>query len=150
MKTYCRLVLIAGALLVAVSLLGCHSTAVPETIQTAPTEDPIVAAYKADPVGFVVFSRSREPREIYVPVQELMEYRTQYPDCNGTWFRDRLTGEDLCIYNAYLYAMEHQYIHVEMYVEDNTKDFGYIRDAVALDSPLMEQNTNQYGEFVFK
>lgn len=149
MKAYCRMVLIAGALLVAVSLFGCHSTAVPETIQTEPTEDPIVAAYKADPVGFVVFSRSMEPSEIYVPVQEIMEYRTQYPDCNGTWFRDRLTGEDLCIYNAYLYAMEHQYIHIEMYVEDNTKDFGYIRDAVALDSPLMEQNTNQYGEFVF-
>ncbi len=117
-----------------------------EATQPAPTEDPMKAAYKADPASFVKFSQSIEPREVYVPIDVLMEYESQYADCNGTWFRDTLSGEDLCIYNAYLYAMERRYIGFTLYVEDNDKDFSYIREALALDSPLLEQSLNYYGE----
>lgn len=73
-----------------------------------------------------------------------MAYRTQYPDCTGTWFRDQLQGEDLCIYNCYLYALEHCYIGFVMYVEDNDRDFSYIRDAVSMDTPFIEQNRTHY------
>ena len=72
------------------------------------------------------FSRSTAPREGYVPITELMEYESIYPKCNGTWFRDQLTGEDLLIYNSYLYALEHRYTWFKLYVEDSDKDFSYI------------------------
>lgn len=114
-----------------------------------PTNDPIKEAYKSDPANFVKFSRSTEPYEQYISIQEMLEYKTQYPDCNGTWFRDQLSGEDLIIYNSYLYALENQFIHITLYVEDSDKDFSYIRELISLDSPFLEQNYNHY-EFVWK
>lgn len=107
-------------------------------------------AYEEDPAAFVRFTRSTEPRESYVPVRDIMEYESRYPDCNGTWFRDRLSGEDLCMYNAYLYAMENCCTGFELYVQDNDKDFYYIREAVCLDSPFLEQNLNRYGEGIIR
>lgn len=153
-------------MIVAVMLCGCvsgeparmpteaqeHVPTIPDKVEsTAPApveiyEDPLKEAYEKDPAGYVLFSRSTMPREVYVPVQDIMEYETQYPDCNGTWFKDQLAGEDLCIYNAYLYAMENCFIGFELYVEDNDRDFLHIREAVCLDSPFLEQNINQYGE----
>lgn len=130
---------------------GCVSDtpAMPSTTApTVPTEDPVKTAYEKDPAAYVRFSQSVEPREVYVPIEEILAYETQYPECNGTWFRDTFTGEDLCIYNSYLYAMENRFIGFEMYVEDNDKDFDYIREALSMDSPLMEQNFNQYGEHI--
>ena len=116
---------------------------------TAPTEDPMKVAYKKDPAGFVVFSRSLSPREIYVPISELLEYKSQLPYCNGTWFRGQLSGEDLVIYNSYLYALENRFIHFALYVEDSDKDFSYIREMISLDSPFLEQNYSHY-EYIWK
>lgn len=112
------------------------------TQQALPAYTPTISdeAYKEDPAAYVVFTRSTAPQKCYVPIMEIMEYTTQYPDCNGTWFRDQLQGEDLCIYKCYLYAMENYYTGFELYVEDNDRDFSYIRQALSLDSPFMAQN----------
>ena len=114
-----------------VGLWGCKTetpmpSSVPET--PVPTTDPVVAAYKKDPGSFVEFSRSTEPRVQYVPIEELMQYESKYPDCNGTWYRDQLSGEDVLIYNSFLYALENRFIHFYVYVEDSDKDFSYIRE----------------------
>ncbi|MBR4017257.1 MAG: hypothetical protein IKK11_05545 [Oscillospiraceae bacterium] len=111
---------------------------------TVPTKDPIKEAYKSNPANFVEFNRSTAPYECYVPISELLEYETQYPDCNSTWFRDQLSGEDLIIYNSYLFALENRFINFTLYVEDNDKDFSYIRELLSLDSPFLEQNYSHY------
>ena len=117
-----------------------------------PTQkDPLEDAYKANPQDFVAFTRSAtEPLVKYVPLQQIMEYQTQYPDCNSTWFRSQLSGEDLCIYNAYVFAMEYGYTFIELYVQDCDRDVSFIREAVALDSPFLEQNVSRYGEYKFE
>ena len=94
---------------VSVAALGCRNIYVPQ-----PTVDPIKEAYQADPASFVVFERSTAPWYQYVTVEELMLYQTQYPDCNNVVFRNQFSGEDLCIYNAYLYAMENCFISFEL------------------------------------
>ena len=130
------------ALGVLMGLMGCtlQPSETVSTEATVSTIDPVKAAYKKDPANFVQFSRSTEPRDCYVSLEEILEYETQYPDCNSTWFRDQLSGEDLVIYNSYLYALENRYIHFSLYVEDSDKDFSYIREFVSLDSPFLEQN----------
>lgn len=139
-----------------VGIVGCTiqnpQFPVPQTTAqevTAPTKDPMKEAYKKDPAHFVEFTRSTQPRQHYVPFSELLEYETQYPDCNGTWFRDQLSGEDLIIYNSYLYALENRFIGFNLYVEDSDKDFSYIRELVSLDSPFLEQNYTHY-EHIWK
>lgn len=139
-----------------VGIVGCTTQnpqfPVPQTTAqevTAPTKDPMKEAYKKDPAHFVEFTRSTQPRQHYVPFSELLEYETQYPDCNGTWFRDQLSGEDLIIYNSYLYALENRFIGFNLYVEDSDKDFSYIRELVSLDSPFLEQNYTHY-EHIWK
>ncbi|MBO5837547.1 MAG: transglutaminase domain-containing protein, partial [Oscillospiraceae bacterium] len=140
-------------LLIVISVVtviaGCTiwQDAAPE--EPVPTKDPVEEAYKKDPASFVEFSRSTEPRQKFVSVQELLEYESQYADCNSTWFRDQLSGEDLVIYNSYLYALENRFIYFNMYVEDNDKDFSYIREMVSLDSPFLEQNYSDY-EYTWK
>lgn len=146
MKWLKKGLLLLMVLCMLAGLMGC-TTWPPETTaleMPAPTIDPIKEAYKSDPANFVVFSRSTELREWYVSIQELLEYETQYPDCNGTWFRDQLSGEDLVIYNSYLYALENRFIHFTLYVQDSDKDFSYIREFVSLDSPFLEQNYTHY------
>lgn len=160
-----KLIWLLAALLCLLTVIsGCQNRQVPETYPkpTAyrppanqftypqPQKDPLEDAYKADRKAFVVFTRSTEPRTKYVPIQQIMEYRTQNPDCNGSWYRSVLTGEDLCIYNAYFYAMEHGFTGFEMYVQDRKRDIEYIREAVALDSPFLEQNVSRYGEDKFE
>lgn len=108
----------------------------------------IEQAYKEDPTAFVVFTQSIEPRENYVPIADIMEYESMYAEYNGTWFRNQLEGEDLCIYNAYLYALDHYFIGFELYVEDNDRDFYYIREALSLDSPFIAQNYDQ-SEYIW-
>lgn len=122
----------------------------PPSTQYVPEEThPLSAAYKKQPNAYVSFTQThRQPREVYVPVEEIMVYETQYPDCNGTWYRDQLQGEDRLIYNCYLYALEHCYLSFGVYVEDNDREFDYIREAVSMDTPLLEQNINQRGEWI--
>lgn len=146
MKWLKKGLLLLLALSVLTGTVGCTTWVpeVPDAEVPVTTKDPVKEAYKSDPANFVEFSRSTEPRERYVSIQELLEYETQYPDCNSTWFRDQLSGEDLIIYNSYLYALENQFIHFTLYVEDNNKDFSHIRELVSLDSPFLEQNYTHY------
>lgn len=113
---------------------------------TEPTEDPMKQVYLEDPTAFVVFGQFLQYKDVYVPMEEIMAYESQYPDCNGTWYRNQLEGEDLCIYNCYLYAMEHCYTDFELYVEDNDRDFDPIRQALSLDSPFLAQNLSRYED----
>lgn len=118
----------------------------PPSTQYVPEEThPLSADYKKQPNAYVAFSQShQQPYEVYVPVEEVMAYTTQYPDCTGSWYRDQLQGEDLLVYNCYLYAQEHCYHWISVYVEDNDRDFGFIREAVSMDSPFIEQNLTHY------
>lgn len=120
------------------------SATTPPVTNVTPAEDPMKQAYGADPAAFVLFYRSTEPQEVYVPLEDIMAYDSLYPECNSTWYRDRLEGEDLGIYNSYLYAMEHCFTGFELYVEDNDVDFSPVRQAISLDSPFLAQNTSRY------
>ena len=121
----------------------------PEFTIPEPVEHPLKQAYKEQPNVYVSFTQThQQPREVYVPIEEVLAYQTQYPDCNGTWYRDQLQGEDLLIYQCYLYAMEHCYLSFLLYVEDNDREFDYIREAFSMDTPLLEQNINQRGESI--
>ena len=102
--------------------------------------------YKSDKTGYVVFTLSENNKYAYVTREFVLNYESCMPECNGNWFRDQLSEEDRCIYNAYLYAMENQMTWFELYVEDNDKDWQYLREAVSLVSPFLEQNFNRYGE----
>lgn len=145
-----KLLLIFLVLALLLGTLGCTPGSVEQTVPTtgtqppAPTVDPMKEAYKKDRAAFVRFSRSTEPRECYVPVEEIRGYESQFPDCIGTWYRDQLSDEDRLIYNSYLYALENRLIHFELYVADNDRDFSYIREALSLDSPFLEQNYSHY------
>ena len=116
----------------------------PTAIYVPSTENPMKQAYREDPTAFVVFRQAIEPKETYVPLEEVLAYESQYPECNGTWYRDQLEGEDLCIYNSYMYAMEYCFTGFELYVEDKDKDFTPVRYALSLDSPFLAQNTSKY------
>lgn len=132
-------------ILLSLSIFSCVAGCTNQSSEiSTPTKDPMTEAYKNDPAGFVEFHRSLEPRFLYVPISELLEYETQFPDCNGTWFRNQLSGEDLIIYNSYLYALENRFISFILYVEDSDKDFSHIRELVSLDSPFLEQNHTDY------
>jgi len=127
---------------------GPSETVQQQTDDTLPKEVPYKEEYKADPAAFVVFHQSVEPRETYIPVEDILAYKSEYSECNGTWFRDQLSQEDLCIYNGFLYAMEHCFTGFALYVQDNDKDFHNVRQAVSLDSPFLEQTNNAVGEYI--
>ena len=151
LKNHLLLLLVLGVLMGNTGCaFGDSENAAPDTtVSETAAQDPMKEAYKKDPAHFVEFTRSTGPRQQYVPFSELLEYETQYPDCNGTWFRDQLSGEDLIIYNSYLYALENRFIGFSLYVENSNKDFTYIRELVSLDSPFLEQNYSHY-EYIWK
>lgn len=118
-----------------------EETLPPRNPEWAPKEE-----YDQNESGYVRFSRdSGTTLEVYVSRDYILNYESAYADCNGTWFRDQLSEEDRCIYNSYLYAMENQCTWFDLYVEDNDKDFRFVREAVSLGSPFLEQNTNRLG-----
>ena len=147
-------------LLSACIILGCCCCIAPTStmeitttqpvVTTTTTANPLAKAYKENPNLYVLFYRSTAPRNHYVSIEDISSYNTLYPDYNGTWFKKQLSGEDLCIYNAYLYAMEHQFIGFTIYVEDSSRSFQHIRNALSLDSPLLEQNLNWLGEYIYE
>lgn len=122
------------AAVVAIACFGCESFL------------DLLGLGPALPKESVRFYTGQEQEAALLSVEEVLSYESPYAHCNSTWFRDQLTGEDLCIYNAYLYAMEHGYNGFELYVENNKKGFYNIRRALSLDSPFLEQNFNKDGE----
>ena len=77
---------------------------------------------------------------IYVNRDILLTYETAYPNCNGTLYKQLLSEDELLVYNALLYAMEHCYDMVVLTVQDPDMDFFKPREFLSLDSPLLEQN----------
>ncbi|MBE6815679.1 MAG: hypothetical protein E7522_09595 [Ruminococcaceae bacterium] len=110
-----------------------------EAVET-PEQKAAREAYKKNPLDYVMFSKSTGVREIYFPREEILNYKSQYPQYVGTYFKDQLEGEDLLIYQCYLYAMENFFTGFNLYVENNDRDFSYIRMAFSFDSALLEQN----------
>lgn len=95
---------------------------------------------------YVVFNRSTDSKYKYVSDLNILKYESKYADCMGTWFKEKLYGEDRIIYQSYLYAMENGYIGFSLYISDSEKDYSYIRQALSLDSPFLAQNYNHIGE----
>lgn len=129
---------------IVVAFWACATGQQENTVPEETTSASEKAEHKKDPANFVEFSRSTEPRQKYVSIPELLEYESKYSDCNSTWFRDQLSGEDLIIYNSYLYALENRFTWFMLYVEDSDKDFSYVREMLSLDSPFLEQNYSDY------
>lgn len=127
---------------ICLGLCGCTDFVLINILGMEPDE----VAYYKNPEGHVAFSQGEDTEEHYLTVDEVMAYQTAYPECNGEYYKSQLDGEDLLMYNCYLYAMENSYTTFALYVEDNEKDFSYIRHAVCLDSPFLEQNINSGGE----
>lgn len=143
---------VLAALLLCALLSGCgvpngpteptpppYTQPVPPTF-TEPTVDPLTQAYLDAPHEFVVFRTETEATELYLPLEELLTYESRYPDLNGHWFKDQLEGEQRSIYLAYLYAVENHCTKFTMYTEGKEEEYHDIRQLVALDSPLLEQN----------
>lgn len=116
---------------------------------TEPSIDPVEQAYLDAPQDYVVFSPGTDDSELYLPLEELLRYESRFPDCSGTWFRDQLEGEKLSIYQAYLYALENYYTEFAMYTQGKEEEYHDIRQLVALDSPLLEQNYSSSEEEIF-
>ena len=155
MKQYKKLLCVFLAMMLTFSLWGCAADATGgfwnKAIEYAMTEilgmNADEVQYWLNPAAFVVFFEDENQAESYVPLSVINAYETQYPDCSGTWYRDQLAGEELTIYNGYLYAMEHSFRGFSLYVADNEKEFWHVRDMLALDSPFLEQNVNRDGEY---
>lgn len=152
MKNIVRVVCFMLVLIFILSSVGCTLPTINNNNSSATSsmseEEALKAAYKKDPTKFVRFYKSTGVREKYVPVDEIKNYQSQYADCNGTWYKEGFSGEELLIYNSYIYAMEHNYISIDVYVNNSQRDFYYIREALSMDTPFMEQNFNRYGESI--
>lgn len=109
-------------------------------VSSAPDEPEWTKAdYKKSPTTFVTFTKSSGHIEKYMLKDEVAAYTTQYPRYVGEHYKKQLKGEDRLLYNCYLYAMENCFTGFSLYVEDNDRDFSYIRNAFSLDSALLEQ-----------
>lgn len=152
MKKRNFLLALLSCLLIVVFLTGCFDsipffgTESSESTSSTSSGPVTKTEYNKAQNKYVYFEKSTDPRELYVPVEEIMAYETKYPECNGTFFKDQFSGENLCIYNSYMYAMENSYTYFCVYVEDNKKSFDHIRKAFCMDTPFMEQNKSWYGE----
>lgn len=80
---------------------------------------------------------------------ELAGYQTKYGDAVGTYFRDKLSGDDLYIYNAVSYAVDNSYTCIyfpdEYYTEG--ADISDIVTMYSCDSPFLEHNYTADGRF---
>lgn len=139
MKTCKRWIAIFLIAALSLSLCGCSDFIQIELLGM----DPMLVAYWKDPAAFVVFTPEEGSQdELILPLEEIMNYESQYPQCNSTWYRDQLTGESLAIYNSLLYAMEHNQGYVCLYVADAEKtNHWYVRELLSLDSPFLAQNS---------
>ncbi len=114
----------------------------------AETQAPPAPSASADDYKSRVEFFNAEGTPQYIQKQELLLYKSEYADCMGNWFRDRLSGDSLLIYQALLYAMEHCYTNVGIFVEDTSMDLYRPRDFLAMDSPFLEQNYSSEEEIV--
>lgn len=141
-KTIRNLICVLVFLALLAGCTGCRqvvelvfSMAAPSVSEAPSKEDDTVAAYQ-DKVKF--YNDEGEPE--YLSRETLLSYETAYPKCNGNYYRKLLSGEELVLYNALLYAMEHCFENVVLNVKDSSMDFYKPREFLSLDSPFLEQN----------
>lgn len=137
-------ILITVCLLLSLSLCLCGC--VDETVAALLGMELIEWEYHKAPANFALFRETEDAEPVYLQKQQILEYSSTYADCNSTWYKDQLTGDDLYVYNCMLYAMEHCYTRFNLYVADNQRDYWRVRDALALDSPFLEQNRDPDNE----
>lgn len=111
------------------------SMAAPSVSENPSKEDDTAAAYR-DQVKF--YNDEGDPE--YLSRETLLSYETAYPQCNGSYYQKLLSGEELVLYNALLYAMEHCFENIVLTVKDPSVDFYKPREFLSLDSPFLEQN----------
>ena len=136
MKHLRNLALLALVIALALACCGCQNPFVSNTNQNPD--------YKDIPKGSVLFFHDED--EYTMAEDDLLDYTSEYTQYNSTYFKSLLTGEDLVIYQAYLYAMEHGYTNFELYVASKDRDFSHIRQYLSLDSPFLEQNVHSGSE----
>lgn len=105
--------------------------------------------YSKDPSRYIEFYSAEKQQYEYISKSEMTAYRSQYEDCNSTFYRDQLSDQSLLLYNCFLYAMENRLISFMIYVDGFEDDFYRVRELLSLDSPFLEQNHNQY-EYISK
>lgn len=157
MKTQCkRTIALFLAIALSVCLWGCTADADDGFVESVMKfvmvdlcgMDANEVEYQFDPGAFVLFYEDKNAEPQYLSVSEINAYESQYADCVSTWYRDKLSEEDRTVYNAHLYAMEHCLKGFSLYVSDEKKDYTFVRDMLALDSPFLEQNINDDGEYI--
>ena len=118
MNRYKKIICLLLATILSLNLSACASGSLPEGSNLSERiekfillefldYDPDYVEYMFAPASFVVFFEEENADGIYIPLSEINTYESLYPDCISAWYRDQLSGEELTIYNAYLYAMEH-------------------------------------------
>lgn len=141
-KTIRNLICVLVFLALLAGCTGCRqvvelvfSMAAPSASEALSKESDTAAAYQ-DKVKF--YNDEGEPE--YLSREILLSYETAYPQCNGNYYRKLLSGEELVLYHALLYAMEHCFENIVLNVKDSSMDFYKPREFLSLDSPFLEQN----------
>lgn len=150
-----KLKLLSVILIVTLLFTSCDGltqlalTSSEETSSVMSEEEILRLDYEKTPEKYVFFQNYTPEKKLYLTVDEITAYQTQYPECNSTWFRDKLSGDDLNIYNAFMYALENQFTYFSLYVSDGEKDYSYIRECLSLDSPFIAQNVDRDNEYFY-
>ncbi len=132
--------IVAFVLLIAITLCsGCAPS--------SQNENAFPASEPDQGEEYALFIPMSRLKTVKVSKSEIMEYESKYPECNSTWYRDQLSGEELYAYNAFLYALENCYIEIHLFSKNPEMDYLHIREMLSLDSPFLEQNYF-FGEFV--
>ena len=84
------------------------------------------------------YNDGEEP--VYLSKTKIGNYQSPYSAYMSDYYKQQLSQEELLAYNALLYAMEHHFTHIVLRADTYSFDFYRARDALALDSPFLEQN----------
>lgn len=87
---------------------------------------------------------------VSVTAEEILSYTPSRPDAVGDYFKSRLSGNELYIYNAVSYAVDNGYTQIEIPSEyGSSTPEGYTKAITfySCDSPFLEHNYTQDGTF---
>jgi hypothetical protein len=92
--------------------------------------------------GTFVFENTETGETVTLQGSELADYESEYTVYNSSVYRDSLSSDDVVLYNALLYAMEHTFdsIEISSNYQISSEETDRIVQYVALDCPLFEQN----------
>lgn len=77
-----------------------------------------------------------------VSKQEVLEYESPYKDMTATYFKAKLSEEELVVYQTFIYAYEHEYTSIKYYSEDPKlgDSFMKITQALCAENPFFDWN----------